>query len=169
MERLTTIMFCAGIMLLAYVIILGLIFCDLSAGVRKAKKRNEYRDSAGYKRTIEKIAKYFNMTFAMSIIDAFQVTIIWYLFRFYDIDLIMIPWFTLFALGYVAWVEIHSIWEPADIKEKRQQREYKKALMALLREYGTVENIVKALNQSKDKDEDDVPDGGRVSLESDDF
>lgn len=159
MERLTTLLFCAGIMLLAYIIILGLIFCDLQSGVRKAKARGEYRDSAGYKRTIEKIAKYFNMTFALSIIDVFQLAIIFFLYHFYKIDIIMIPWFTVLALGYVAWVEVHSIWEPADVKERRQQKEYKKALLALMREYGTIENIISALNQNKDKEMEEAREG----------
>ncbi len=83
MERLTTMMFCGAIMLFAYIIILGLIFCDLQAGVRKAKKRGEYRTSDGFKRTIEKIAKYFNMTFALSLIDFFQLALIFFLYHFY--------------------------------------------------------------------------------------
>ena len=102
-------MFDGAFMLLCYVIILGLIFCDLRSGVRKAKQRGEYRDSAGYKRTIDKIARYFNMTFALSLIDVVQIALIFFLYYFYQVDLFMVPWFTLIALGYVAWVEVHSI------------------------------------------------------------
>ena len=108
MERLTTLFFCLGLMLLAYVTILGFIFCDLRAGIRKAKQRGEYRTSCGYKRTIEKIAKYFNMTFALSIIDFLQLAIIMFLYRFYKLDIIMLPWFTLLALGYVGFVSASS-------------------------------------------------------------
>ena len=162
MERLTTLLFCAAIMLLAYIIILGLIFCDLQAGVRKAKKRGDYRDSAGYKRTIDKIARYFNMTFALSLIDVVQIAIIFFLYQFYRIDIVMIPWFTLLALGYVAWVECHSIWEPEDVKERRQQKEYRMALESLLRDYGTVENLVKALNVGKTNDDSEAAVVGTV-------
>ena len=140
-------------MLLMYVTILALILSDLVAGVRKAKSRGDYRTSDGYKRTIDKIARYYNMTFAMSLIDVVQVAIIFFLFYFYQVDIWMIPWFTLFATGYVAWVEIHSIWEPADIKEKKQQQDYKKALLAVIEQYGGAEKVIEML-KGRDNDEE---------------
>ena len=149
MERLTTLMFDGGLMLLCYIIILGLIFCDLQAGIRKAKKRGEFRTSDGYKRTIEKISKYFNMTFALSLIDVVQLALLTFLYHFYGRDIIMVPWFTMLALGYVGFVEIKSIWEPADIKEKKQQQEYRRAVLALIREYGGIEKVLEALTQDK--------------------
>lgn len=144
-------MICGGIMLLMYIAILALILADLWAGVRKAKKRGEYRTSDGYKRTIDKIARYYNMTFAMSLIDVVQVAIIFFLYYFYEVDIWMIPWFTLFATGYVAWVEVHSIWEPADIKEKKQQQDYTKALLAVIEQYGGAEKVIEMLvNKTKE-------------------
>ena len=144
-NRILTLMVCGGIMLLMYIAILALILADLWAGVRKAKKRGEYRTSDGYKRTIDKIARYYNMTFAMSLIDVVQVAIIFFLYYFYEVDIWMIPWFTLFATGYVAWVEVHSIWEPADIKEKKQQQDYTKALLAVIEQYGGAEKVIEML------------------------
>jgi hypothetical protein len=144
-NRILTLMICGGIMLLMYIAILALILADLWAGVRKAKKRGEYRTSDGYKRTIDKIARYYNMTFAMSLIDVVQVAIIFFLYYFYEVDIWMIPWFTLFATGYVAWVEVHSIWEPADIKEKKQQQDYTKALLAVIEQYGGAEKVIEML------------------------
>ena len=134
-------------MLLMYVIILALIFADLWAGVRKAKIRGELRTSYGYKKTIEKIAKYYNMAFALSLVDVLQITVIFFLYYFYEVDLWMIPWFTAFATGYVAWVEIHSIWEPADMKEKKQQEDYAAALLALANQVGGVEKLIELLKQ----------------------
>lgn len=147
MERLTTLMFVGGLILLCYVIILGFIFCDLRAGIRKAKKRGEYRTSDGFKRTIEKISKYFNMTFALSLIDVVQIALIFFLYHFYKVDIFMVPWFTFIATGYVGYVEIKSIWEPADIKERKQQHDYRRALMALIREYGGLENVLKSMTK----------------------
>jgi len=144
-NRILTLMICGGIMLLMYIAILALILADLWAGVRKAKKRGEYRTSDGYKRTIDKIARYYNMTFAMSLIDVVQVAIVFFLYYFYEVDIWMIPWFTLFATGYVAWVEVHSIWEPADIKEKKQQQDYTKALLAVIEQYGGAEKVIEML------------------------
>lgn len=153
MERLTTLMFDGGLMLLCYIIILGLIFCDLQAGIRKAKKRGEFRTSDGYKRTIEKISKYFNMTFALSLIDVVQLALLTFLYHFYGRDIIMVPWFTMLALGYVGFVEIKSIWEPADIKEKKQQQEYRRAILALIREYGGIEKVIEAMAQKGEEEE----------------
>lgn len=146
-NRILTLLICGGMMLFMYIIILALILADLWSGVRKAKKRGEFRTSDGYKRTIDKIAKYYNMTFAMSLIDVVQVAIIFFLFYFYEVDIWMIPWFTLFATGYVAWVEIHSIWEPADIKEKKQQKDYTNALVAIIKQYGGAEKVIEMLSQ----------------------
>ena len=147
MERLTTLMFVGGLILLCYVIILGFIFCDLRAGIRKAKERGEYRTSDGFKRTIEKISKYFNMTFALSLIDVVQIALIFFLYQFYKVDIFMVPWFTFIATGYVGYVEIKSIWEPADIKERKQQQDYRRALMALIHEYGGLENVLKSMTK----------------------
>ena len=152
MERLTTLMFVGALMLLCYVIILGLIFCDLRAGVSKAKKRGEFRTSDGFKRTIEKISKYFNMTFALSLIDVAQLCMLLFLYQFYQRDIIMIPWFTLLALGYVGFVEVKSIWEPADIKEKKQQQDYRRAIMALIREYGGIDKVLEVIMEDQKKE-----------------
>lgn len=157
MERLTTLMFCGGLMLFSYIIILGFIFCDLQAGIRKAKKRGEFRTSDGYKRTIEKISKYFNMTFALSLIDFLQLALLYFLFNFYHYDIIMAPWFTFLALGYVGFVEIRSIWEPADIKEKKQQQEYRRAILALIKEYGGIDKVLEAMTQKVRDDEEGLP------------
>ena len=142
-------MFVGGLILLCYVIILGFIFCDLRAGIRKAKKRGEYRTSLGYKKTIEKISKYFNMTFVLSLIDVLQIALIFFLYQFYEVDIFMVPWFTFIATGYVGYVEIKSIWEPADIKERKQQQEYRRAILALIHEYGGIEKVLEAMTEQK--------------------
>ena len=166
MERLTTLMFCGGLMLLCYIIILGFIFCDLQAGVRKAKVRGQYKTSEGYKRTIDKIAKYFNMTFALSLIDMMQLALIFFLYHFYGRDIIMAPWFTFLALGYIGFVEIKSIWEPADIKEKKLQEDYRRAIMALIKEYGGVEKVLEAMTAEKRENEAKFP---KSDLNNDNF
>lgn len=140
-------MFAGALALLCYVIILGFIFCDLRAGIRKSKKRGEFRTSEGYRRTIEKISKYFNMTFALSIIDVGQIALFFFLYHFYQVDMFLVPWFTFIATGYVGYVEIKSIWEPADIKEKKQQQEYRRALLALIREYGGIEKVLQSMTK----------------------
>ena len=153
MERLTTLMFDGGLMLLCYIIILGFVFCDLRAGIRKAKQRGEYRTSVGYRKTIEKISKYFNMTFVLSLIDVLQIALVFFLYHFYRVDIFMVPWLTFLATGYVGFVEVKSIWEPADIKERKQQEEYRRALMALIHEYGSVDKVLNSVFSDASKEE----------------
>ena len=61
MDRFTTLLICGGVLLFLWITVLGLIFSDLWAGVRKAKKAGVYRTSDGYKKTIDKMARYYNM------------------------------------------------------------------------------------------------------------
>ena len=49
MDRFTTLLICGAVLLFLWVTVLGLIFSDLWAGVRKAKKAGVYRTSDGYK------------------------------------------------------------------------------------------------------------------------
>lgn len=142
MIRITTAIVCLCIMLLIYVVELGLIFCDLVSGVRKAKAKGIYKTSEGYKRTIDKIAKYFVMTFSMSLVDVVMLAIVYMLWYFYKVDIWMIPVFTIIGGGYVAFVEITSIWEPADVKEKKLVSDYKKVIIQLLQEYGSAEKVI---------------------------
>ncbi|MFQ8804431.1 MAG: hypothetical protein ACLR8Y_04040 [Alistipes indistinctus] len=49
-----------------YLCVFGAIVMDLWSGVRKARRRHELRMSNGYKRTVDKIARYYNMLLVVS-------------------------------------------------------------------------------------------------------
>ena len=51
MDRFTTLLICGAVLLFLWVTVLGLIFFDLWAGVRKAKKVEVYSTSQGYRGT----------------------------------------------------------------------------------------------------------------------
>lgn len=153
MERTTTLIFCGILVVIFYVIILGLIFADLWAGVRKAKKRGEYRTSDGYKRTIDKIARYFNMALALTLVDAAQIAVIFFLYWFYGYDIPMIPILTAIGTIYIAFVEIKSIREPADIKEKKQQDDFRRMVLQVAKDHEhpeqVLEDVINALHDTK--------------------
>lgn len=132
--RLTTIFILASIVLLFYIAALGLIFSDLWAGVRKAKQRGEMRTSKAYKDTVDKISKYFNMLFALTIVDCIQVAVLFFLYREYGYDIPMLPVFTFIGTCYVGFVEITSIMEPANVKEKKQQEDFMRLVTKLIAE-----------------------------------
>lgn len=156
MDRFFTLIVCGGEMVALWVIALGLIFSDLWSGVRKAKQKGVFRTSEGYKKTIDKIAKYFNMLLPLALMDISINGVIFYLHYFYNSDYVMLPWFTFIGTGYIAWVEIHSILEPADIKERKAQQDYLRALKVILTERkpkDIIEDIVKLEKEKEVNDE----------------
>lgn len=159
MDRLTTVIFCGILIVLFYIIVLGLIFADLWSGVRKAKQRGEYRTSDGYKRTIDKIAKYYNMMLALTLVDVAQIAIIFFTHLFYGYDILMLPWFTAIGMLYIGFVEIKSIREPANIKEKKQQDDFRRMIIQLAKDHEHPEEILKdimdALSTSKEERADE--------------
>lgn len=132
MDRFLTLIVCGCEMIALWIIALGLIFSDLWSGVRKAKQMGVFRTSEGYKKTIDKIARYFNMLLPLALMDIAINGGIFYLHYFYECDFVMFPWVTAIGTGYIAWVELHSIMEPADIKERKNQQDYLRALKVIL-------------------------------------
>ena len=132
-----------------YIVALGLIFADLWSGIRKAKQRGEFRTSEGFKMTVEKINKYFAMHFAMTLVDAVQISILFLLWHEYGYDIPMLPIFTFLSVCYEAFVEVTSIMEPANIKEKKQQEDFKRLLQQVLTEGSMRERLIKMIEDSK--------------------
>lgn len=137
-----------------YLVIFGLIATDLWAGVRKAKQRGEMRTSEAYKRTITKISRYYNMAFALSLVDITQSALVFYLDYCYNYGLPLIPLFTFIGTSYIGFVETRSVSEPADIKERKQQEDFKRLILAILSEKDNPEKLVSTLQSIlKKKDE----------------
>ena len=132
MERFTTLLICGGVLLFLWVTVLGLIFSDLWAGVRKAKKAGVFRTSDEYKKTIDKMARYYNMMLPLALMDTAVNGIVFYLYYFYHYDLVMLPWFSFVGAGYVAFVEITSIMEARDVKERKNQQDFLVMVKALV-------------------------------------
>lgn len=147
--RIGTLIVCGFVVLLFYIVALGLIFADLWAGVRKAKQRGEYRTSEGFKMTVGKVNKYFAMHFALTLVDAVQISLLYLLYHEYGYDIPMLPVFTGLSVLYEAYVEIKSITEPANIKEKKQQEDFKRLLQQVLSEGSMRERLIKMIEDSK--------------------
>lgn len=152
--RIGTLIVCGFVVLLFYIVALGLIFADLWAGVRKAKQRGEFRTSEGLKKTVGKINKYFAMHFAMTLVDAVQISLLYMLYREYQYDIPMLPVFTLIGVLYEAFVEIRSITEPANIKEKKLQDDFKRLLQSALSEASFRERVISLIEDCNIKDKE---------------
>ena len=102
------------------VVPLLLIFLDFWAGIRKARARKERIRSDKMKRTVQKVARYYNAILAMVLMDAVQIAGFVFLHIFNNWTLFTFPLFTLIAVLFIAAIEIKSICEPASEKERRE-------------------------------------------------
>lgn len=103
----------AGYLSFMYVVIVFLVAMDLWSGVRKAKKRGEARMSFGYRRTIDKLAKYFNTIFVVAVVD-----LVFLISPIYE-GLTVIPAFpyiTAIGVIFIGFIEFKSIQEKAEDK-----------------------------------------------------
>ena len=92
---MTKIIVTLGITFGIYLMVLLAIMADLWSGVRKAKKNGIARSSYGFKRTIDKIARYYNVMLALTVIDAMQMGSLWYLEKYYSYHWPIFPIVTL--------------------------------------------------------------------------
>lgn len=93
---------------------------DFWAGVRKAKQRKEKITSEGWKRTVDKISRYYNMLLALTVVDCMQISGIWYLDNYYNYQIPIFPFITMLGAMVVAIIEVKSILEQAEEKSKKQ-------------------------------------------------
>lgn len=118
--------------------VVGLLFTplvfvalDFWSGIRKSHKRGIRIQSNKMKRTIDKIARYYNAILAMMVLDAIQIGAFMFLWKFNEWNLYTFPLFTLIAVLFVAAIEIKSIVEPADAKEWQDFREVTQLAQAI--------------------------------------
>ncbi|MEL7586670.1 MAG: hypothetical protein AAGU19_08135 [Prolixibacteraceae bacterium] len=99
-----------------YSLVLIAIMADLWSGVRKAKSLGKARTSYGFKRTVDKIARYYNTLIALSVVDTMQMGGVWYLDGFYGYSIPILPIITLVGAIGIGLIEIKSIYEKAEDK-----------------------------------------------------
>ena len=107
-----------------YLLVMIAVCCDLFCGAWWALKRGELRRSAAFRRTVDKLARYYNALFALSVIDVMQILSLNYL-HFYSIalDLPLMPVFTILGAIAMAIIELKSIFEKADRKYRSELRQ----------------------------------------------
>lgn len=109
-----------GIAIIA--IIVGIIYVwvflaamlDLWAGIRKAKKRGEYRSSKKLRRTVDKLTGYYNIMLAVTFVDALLL----FGLALLRVNVPHIPYLTFVGAAVVGVIEIKSIFEKAEDKQK---------------------------------------------------
>jgi hypothetical protein len=149
-DFLKVMSFKALILAVVYMLVLVLIFLDLWSGVRKAKQKNMYISSYGFRKTISKIARYFNVLFAVTIIDVMQMLAIFEIKQGGAMPFIpVLPIFTFLAAIFIGVIEIKSIYEKSDQKEKAKAAETAKIIGETLKNNDTKDVIINILNTIK--------------------
>lgn len=99
-----------------YILVLIMILADLWSGVRKARRNGEVRTSYGYKRTVGKLAQYYNVLIALTVVDSMQMSAVWYFEQYYHNMVWFFPFMTLGGALLLCLIEVKSIYEKAEDK-----------------------------------------------------
>lgn len=124
---------------------LMLIGLDFWAGLRKAKVRGERIRSDKMQRTVQKLSRYYNAILAMSVLDVIQIAGFVFLHIFNGWALYTLPLFTTLAVVFVNSIEIKSIWEPANAKEKREMKEVAELAKAIAEHRSDPKEVAEAI------------------------
>ena len=104
------------LIIIEYTGVLLAIIADLASGLRKARAKRIPRTSRALRRTVDKIARYFNALFALTILDGMIIAGIVYL-RTTDVATFpIIPIFSMLGAIALTIIEIKSICEKAEDK-----------------------------------------------------
>jgi len=134
-------------------IVAGLLFTpllfialDFWAGIRKAKKRGDVIRSDKMKRTMDKVSRYYNAILAMLVVDGIQMSAFVFMYLYFGwANAYTFPVFTMLATLFVAAVEIKSIYEPADAKEKQELKDVQALAVAIASHKDDVKEIAEAI------------------------
>lgn len=106
-----------------YFLVLAAAAADLASGLRKARRRGETTRCRALRRTVDKLARYYNVLIVLTVVDAMQITAAVFLRTVEGYDVPTIPIFTLIGSLGMAFIEVKSIFEKGDDKEKQQLAE----------------------------------------------
>lgn len=148
-EQLIALLFIVMGMLMTPLIFIAL---DYWAGIRKAKKRGDPIMSNKMKRTADKVSKYYNGIFAMMVLDGIQISGFVFLHLYNGWGAYTFPVFTLAGVAFVAAIEIKSIYEPADVKERREMSEVAELAKAIAAHKNDAKEIAEAIAKYLNKE-----------------
>ena len=152
-EQFIVLLFVVVLMLMTPIVFIAL---DYWAGIRKAKARGEAIRSDKMKRTADKIARYYNCILAMMVVDVIQITAFVFLYLFNGWDAYTFPFFTLCAVLFVAAIEVKSIFEPADVKERKQMKEVAELAKAIAEHKSDPAEIAEAIAEYLSKSQEET-------------
>lgn len=150
-EQLILLLFFTVGILFTPLLFVGL---DYWSGIRKAHKRGELIRSNKMKRTVDKVARYYNAILAMVVLDIIQISAFLFLHIYNNWTAYTFPLFTLISVMFVAAIEIKSIVEPADAKEGRELKEVTELAKAIASHKSDPKEIAEAIAEYLNKKEE---------------
>lgn len=142
LHQLTAVVYIIAGLLVTPIMFVAL---DFWAGIRKARQRGEDLRSDKMQRTLAKLSRYYNAILAMLVVDAIQISAFIFLHVFNGWNLWTLPVFTLLGVGFTAVVEIKSIFEPANAKEKKELKEVTELAAAIAEHKSNPQEIAQAI------------------------
>lgn len=109
--------------IILYVAVLLVVMLDLWSGLRKAHRIGQYRSSYGLRKTVDKLASYFNMLLVLTVIDVMQILSFYHLNPQLSFDVPLFPVLTLIGAVFAGVIELKSIYEKANDKDKGRYQE----------------------------------------------
>ncbi len=133
-EQMPQLMLALAFTVGEYVLVLCAVVADLASGLRKARRRGEARRSKALRRTVEKLATYYNVLAALTVIDAMQMAAVVYVRVACGYAAVpLLPVLTLVGAIGIAIIEVKSIYEKAEEKEQRNFDEAASTIASLLK------------------------------------
>jgi len=120
-----------------YIAVLLVIIADLISGCRKAKKDGFLRSSKGLRRTVKKVAEYYNLMFVISVIDCVQMVAIWES----GLSIPRMPFFSFLATIFLCIIELKSMYERKTDKERAEIESMAKFLVKAAKNKDTKEVV----------------------------
>lgn len=107
-----------GVVVTEYVLVLAAVGADMASGIRKARKRGEATRSRALRRTVDKLARYYNVLVVLTVVDAMQIAGAWFMRAVEGYNVPTVPAFTLIGSLGMAAIEVKSIFEKGSDKER---------------------------------------------------
>lgn len=101
-----------------YLLVLAAALGDMASGIRKARRSGQATRSRALRRTVDKLARYYNVLAVLTVVDAMQITAALYLRCVEGFDVPTLALFTLAGSLGMACIEVKSIFEKGSEKEK---------------------------------------------------
>ena len=119
-----------------YVLVLAAVGADMASGISKSRS---------LRRTVDKLARYYNVLVVLTVVDAMQIAGAWFMRAVEGYAVPTVPLFTLLGSLGMAGIEVKSIFEKGSDKERTDVG----ALLDLLESAADNEKLTKIINNLK--------------------